>query len=201
MIKRRFRSWAVAGGLIAACGLMAVSIDHTADGVDADALLSGPVDVGRTAPGDALNAVSGFCLGDLDGNAEVNVQDLLVLLANWGPCESSIPCKGDLNGDGVIDVLDLLLLLANWGSCQKPCVTPSQCDDGNLCTVNFCIEGNCLTIPIDCDDGNACTANTCNPMSGCFNPPLSCDDGNPCTANPCDPSVGCLSTPIPGCGP
>ncbi len=202
MMTQRFRFATVAGALITAWGLMmAASIDHTAGGVEADAQRSGQAHAERAAPGgDALPAAFGFCLGDLDGNAEVNVFDLLWLLESWGPCAGTGPCKGDLNSDGVIDVLDLLLLLANWGPCHKPCVTPSQCDDGNLCTVNFCIEGNCVTIPVNCDDGNACTINTCHPTTGCVTTQLSCDDGNPCTANPCDPSVGCLSAPIPGCG-
>ena len=51
---------------------------------------------------------------DLDGDCDVDVQDLLCLLAAWGPCEG---CPEDLNGDGSANVPDLLELLAAWGPC------------------------------------------------------------------------------------
>lgn len=61
-------------------------------------------------------AVCGHCkTGDLDGDGVVDVSDLLILLANWGPCPRSGECLGDLTGDGIVDVSDLLLLLGNWG--------------------------------------------------------------------------------------
>jgi hypothetical protein len=50
--------------------------------------------------------------GDLDGDGDVDVSDLLGLLAAWGPCPP--PCPADLNRDGVVNVTDLLILLANW---------------------------------------------------------------------------------------
>ena len=54
---------------------------------------------------------------DLDGNGVVNVEDLLMLLGNWGPCVQSCPpsCLGDIDGDCAVDVPDLLTLLENWG--------------------------------------------------------------------------------------
>ncbi len=68
----------------------------------------------------------GGCLGDITDSAgiapdgEVNVFDLLALLAAWGPCPG---CPEDITDsagaapDGVVDVFDLLALLAAWGSC------------------------------------------------------------------------------------
>lgn len=52
--------------------------------------------------------------GDLNGDGIVDVSDLLILLANWGPCPRDNECLGDINNDDVVDVSDLLLLLANW---------------------------------------------------------------------------------------
>lgn len=55
------------------------------------------------------------CLADcgtVDGN--VNVTDLLALLAQWG---GDGPC--DQNGDDVVNVTDLLALLAAWGMCPE----------------------------------------------------------------------------------
>jgi hypothetical protein len=55
--------------------------------------------------------------GDLDGDGDVDVGDLLGLLAAWGPCPGCPPatCPADLNGDCQVNVTDLLLMLANWG--------------------------------------------------------------------------------------
>lgn len=51
--------------------------------------------------------------GDLDGDGAVTVSDLLILLADWGPC---VDCPADLDGNGTVDVADLLTLLAAWGA-------------------------------------------------------------------------------------
>lgn len=51
------------------------------------------------------------CAGDLDGDSDVGVSDLLALLAAWGTP------AGDVNGDGATDVADLLALLSAWGPC------------------------------------------------------------------------------------
>ncbi len=55
-------------------------------------------------------------LGDLNGDCEVGVSDLLILLASWGPCDDCDDCPADLNGNCVVGVADLLNLLANWSS-------------------------------------------------------------------------------------
>ena len=55
-------------------------------------------------------------LGDLNGDGSVGAADLLILLANWGPCaDPPTTCPVDLDGNGVVGAADLLLLLANWG--------------------------------------------------------------------------------------
>jgi len=61
----------------------------------------------------------GACVGDLNGDGVVNVSDLLLLLAAWGPCDPAKACPSDLNDDGAVNVSDLLLLLANWGDCPR----------------------------------------------------------------------------------
>ena len=54
------------------------------------------------------------CIWDLDGNLDVGIGDLLILLASWGPCPG---CPADFDGRGNVGVEDLLVLLANWGPC------------------------------------------------------------------------------------
>ena len=53
------------------------------------------------------------CPWDLDGNNDVGIGDLLILLAAWGTDPGGPP---DFDGGGV-GVSDLLALLANWGPC------------------------------------------------------------------------------------
>lgn len=55
------------------------------------------------------------CVADLDGNGEVRVPDLIILLASWGPCEG---CPADLFPDGSVRVTDLVILLSLWGPCE-----------------------------------------------------------------------------------
>ncbi len=53
--------------------------------------------------------------GDLNGDGSVGVADLLILLANWGPCADCDDCLADLTGSCIVGVSDLLILLENWG--------------------------------------------------------------------------------------
>jgi len=53
------------------------------------------------------------CPADFDGNGNVAVADLLVLIAAWGPGTG----PEDLNGNGMVNVADLLLLIGAWGTC------------------------------------------------------------------------------------
>ncbi|MDP7005317.1 MAG: hypothetical protein QF718_03805 [Phycisphaerales bacterium] len=50
--------------------------------------------------------------GDLDGDGVVGILDILIVIADWGPCPDG--CTGDVNEDGVSDILDLLVIIANW---------------------------------------------------------------------------------------
>jgi hypothetical protein len=49
--------------------------------------------------------------GDIDGDGEVDVNDLLAQLSAWGACDG---CPADLDGNGFVNVTDLLELLAHW---------------------------------------------------------------------------------------
>ncbi|MDP7030458.1 MAG: hypothetical protein QF733_09590 [Phycisphaerales bacterium] len=51
------------------------------------------------------------CEGNMDGTGEVDIEDLLLLMAAWDTEEA------DLDGDGTPDINDLLLLMSQWGPC------------------------------------------------------------------------------------
>jgi len=56
-------------------------------------------------------------LGDLDGDGSVGINDFLLLLGAWGPCDAPCPpsCAADLDADCNVGITDLLILLGNWG--------------------------------------------------------------------------------------
>ena len=58
----------------------------------------------------------GACPEDIDGSGSVDLGDLLIVLATWGPCED---CPGDLDGNGVVELDDLLAVLSAWGPCPE----------------------------------------------------------------------------------
>ena len=55
------------------------------------------------------------CEGDTDGSGTVDVNDLLAVIGDWGPCSGA--CTGDINDNGTVDVNDLLLVIGAWGAC------------------------------------------------------------------------------------
>lgn len=54
------------------------------------------------------------CPADVNGSGAVDFDDLLGVLAAWGPCS---PCDQDIDGNGDVNFDDLLALLAAWGPC------------------------------------------------------------------------------------
>jgi len=52
------------------------------------------------------------CVGDVTGDGQVGVDDVLLVLSDFGGAGA-----GDANGDGVVDVNDILLIIGAWGGC------------------------------------------------------------------------------------
>lgn len=99
----------------------------------------------------------GLCAHDLNGDNDVGVIDLLVLLGAWGTDPLGPP---DYNGNGIVDVLDLLELLGQWGPCPEnpTCGSPGaescyvvHASPG--CAHAGCCETVCLTRPVCCTTG------------------------------------------------
>jgi hypothetical protein len=57
--------------------------------------------------------VSPNCPADLNGDAVVNVVDLLEVIDTWGASGG----PSDINGDGLVNVSDLLIIVDAWGPC------------------------------------------------------------------------------------
>ncbi|MCH2153389.1 MAG: aryl-sulfate sulfotransferase [Phycisphaerales bacterium] len=56
---------------------------------------------------------TGLCQGDANGNGQVDVSDILLVLDQWQGSGSA-----DVNGDGVVNVNDVLVILSAWGDCD-----------------------------------------------------------------------------------
>ncbi|MBI5863442.1 MAG: hypothetical protein HZB38_02800 [Planctomycetes bacterium] len=56
------------------------------------------------------------CAGDVDGDLDVDLTDLAILLAHFGTPAGATTADGDLDADGDVDLTDLALLLANFGT-------------------------------------------------------------------------------------
>jgi hypothetical protein len=85
-------------------------------------------------------------------------------------------------------------LSVDWRCETSPCATASDCDDGDVCTADLCLLGQCdhprdpacCLVDSDCDDGNGCTKDLC--------------DENACIAL-ADPALSdscCSEAPWPG---
>jgi hypothetical protein len=99
------------------------------------------------------------------------------------------------------------------------CQTNQDCDDGNPCTSDACLDGacrsnpvaDCCTAPGECDDGDDCTEdrctdNLCEHVNLCCQVNADCEDGNECTEDYCGPDGRChqsdedLCSQDEGCG-
>ena len=70
-------------------------------------------DVTATNDDGSCEFTSCQCLGDLDGDGQISVIDVLMFLSDFG-CTIA-PCVGDVNGDEQTNVSDLLVLLSQFG--------------------------------------------------------------------------------------
>jgi hypothetical protein len=65
-------------------------------------------------PIDILDPPTTECIADANGDGNVNVNDLLILIGNWGQSDS----PADVNNDGIVNVSDILLMIDAWGPCS-----------------------------------------------------------------------------------
>ena len=72
--------------------------------VPSDGSLNGPTSI------DAVR-LSGLSSGDLNCDGSIGIEDLLVILNEWGDCAV---CSGDIDQNGVVDITDLLSVIGAW---------------------------------------------------------------------------------------
>ena len=58
------------------------------------------------------------------------------------------------------------------------------CDDGDPCTEDTCVDGQCIYTDVECDDGDPCTEDTC--VDGqCIYTDVECEEGKVCVDGVC----------------
>ena len=93
------------------------------DGCEAGLHLAGEAVFGAsysgTVSGDGLFRVvlPPDCREDLNGSGDVEFDDVLTVLREWGMCPPRQSCPADVNGDGRVDYADLLAIVGAWGPC------------------------------------------------------------------------------------
>ena len=58
----------------------------------------------------------GTCPGDLDGDGDVDISDLAILLSNYVTASGATYEQGDLDSDGDVDINDLTAMLSYYGT-------------------------------------------------------------------------------------
>jgi hypothetical protein len=157
---------------------------------------------GPLLDGDSDGFVSDACPGGddcLDSNPDVNPAG-----TEGPPGDPTCTDTLDNDCDGDTDDLEDLDCIAD------PCMVPSECDDGNPCTDDDCVNFHCTYADnaLPCDDGDPCTMNdTCSAGVCTGGPPLdgdadgfvsdACPGGNDCLDS--NPSVnpGETEGPLP----
>ena len=101
----RSGEWSVATG-----GAATIEFRFVASDLGSGSVVEAAVDDVRVF---AAGCAESPCVGDLNGDGQVNGADVGLMLAAWG---SSDP-TADLTGDGLVNGADLGLLLGGWGLC------------------------------------------------------------------------------------
>lgn len=93
-----------------------VQVRFSAEDAGAGSVVEAAVDAFNVAAIDCTPPTS--CPEDLDGDGDVDLADLSVLLAHFGLGGGANPEDGDIDGDHDVDLADLSLMLAAFG---QPC--------------------------------------------------------------------------------
>ena len=103
------------------------TIDCNENGIDDDCDVSTGTSADDNENGIPDECEAPPCPADTNDDNAVDVNDLLAVITNWGPCVTPpVACTGDISpssppapsaGDGQVDVNDLLLVITSWGIC------------------------------------------------------------------------------------
>jgi hypothetical protein len=110
-------------------------------------------------------------------------------------------CRRARLGAGLI-LVALVMACGDDETETTPKECPGPCADGNVCTIDRCLDGECVSEPVvagePCGDEDVCNGDeTCDADGACVaGPPIETDDGDPCTLDVCDPVTGVVEHPL-----
>ncbi|KAK5575718.1 hypothetical protein RB653_006852 [Dictyostelium firmibasis] len=143
---------------------------------------------------DSCSATNGSCLHEpLDNCIECqNIQCITTDKCNPKICIGGTDCNSTVKScnDGNYCTMDLCsspdgtcsnIPIENCENCRS-----SGCITTDLCNVQHCINGSCVSVPKECDDGLFCTTDTCSLGICIFTPIPNCVN--------CDWNIGCITT-------
>jgi len=83
------------------------------------------IEVGEATIADPCDSALDLCPADIDGNGVVDVDDLLIVMGNWGQAgDGTFRPAGDIypepNGDCIVNVDDLLAMMSAFGQVCDP---------------------------------------------------------------------------------
>ena len=100
-------------GLVAGTHAIRIDFFERGGGAGVIARWQGPGVSKQVIPVDAWSYETAACLGDVNGDLVVGVDDILAVIDSWGPC---IDCPEDVDDSGAVEVDDLLLILSVWAT-------------------------------------------------------------------------------------
>lgn len=71
----------------------------------------------------------------------------------------------------------------DFGCVTAFCATDSECNDGNSCTTDLCVNNSCEYGEFSCTSPEPCAVSQCNEISGCEVSPKDCNDGLFCNGD------------------
>ncbi|PXF60373.1 MAG: hypothetical protein C4B58_00625 [Deltaproteobacteria bacterium] len=137
-----------------------------------------PLDVNFTDLTDSYDGITGWVwnFGDSSGPiTEQNPTHIYNVPGIYAVTLTVMEDDDDTDVEGKVEYIEVA------GECE----IDEDCDDGDLCTTDSCVDGECVFEPVDCDDGDPCTVDSCDPETGCQHEPMVCDDSNLCTIDSC----------------
>lgn len=136
------------------------------------------------------------CYSDADCSMEKECIDGLCEVIVCSPQCDGMECGPDGCGGVCGTCVSDDVCISGFCEPAPACSTNAHCNDGNVCTTDTCVGGQCLFTAnnVTCDDGSACTEEDVCVAGVCQGLPLDCADGNPCTNDTCDPASGCVFT-------
>jgi hypothetical protein len=66
--------------------------------------------------GSSCASCADLCPADVDGDGDVDVNDMVAVILAWGTANAA----ADVNDDGIVNVSDLIAVIVGWGTCP-PC--------------------------------------------------------------------------------